>query len=543
MKDEYALSPHFFSAGDSTKVRGFLQIPKLLFTDPRFTKLPLLAKMAYSLYLNRYVDSSYRDEIGKYIIFRDDDIAARLDTTPDYVKKVRGQLRAAGLISYRRSISFNRIYIHSYTQNQPGSDHDAAFFYEDQLDTWRFYRFPSELFDEKYINLPLAAKFMYCMFYDMMCLSQANNFTDSQERIFFKEGIQTQEIKSNFSSHNTVRKYRRYLQAVNLLYEYRPFSEETRFYLLQLDMYEDNVFMFENMTKAEQDDFIDARTKAFKKTFIEKKPSDDTKVIRAAVKATGMTNQKIVDGYQAETGRSLSVGGLRKYLNGSRTMPDEVKSFLVALVQGDPAFSQICHDLSVTYDTGILTNMSPASCQKGDGDAVNKVTSITYTEEKENKDNNIYSPTSEKSRREKEEQQAFFLVSYLRDESLYLTDRDLDFFDDAITDLISHDTFRAGDNTYSRTDINETVQHLLALRKKLELHVIEMINSLRSRSFRSPKAQMHYFEAMLLSGFSTVHEWFDYDVGPIALQKYMSDCYPQEQQVADDIKNLKWWES
>lgn len=529
----------FYSIDDSTKIASFLQIPKLLFSDEHYSRLSLLAKMTYSLYLNRYTDTSYKDEIGPYIVFKDEDIAWRLDTTTEYIRKIRRQLKDVGLIDYRRGISVNKIYIYSYTSGQADSDNDRIFFYENQLDSWRFYRFPSVLFEEKYINLPLASKFLYAMYFDMLCLSQAHNFTDEAERIYFKEGVQTQEVKSNFTA-NTIRKYRRYLQACGLLYEFKPFAQEMRYYLVKLEMYEDNNFMYENMTADEQDAYLGKKMEDFKKTYILKsKSDDDVRTFRDVFKKAKMSNQALVDMY-AKTGHTLSVNGLRKYFNGSRRMPEEVRAFLIDTIKSDPAISQIYHELSGNDVMSLSSEKSPSLSLKGQHHHLSEARFISNTD----KNNNKKYTDMTTSIQEEVKQEASLFIDYLNDETLYLTDSDIQFIRTVINDMAERQTITTKRDVYSSSDIHNVFHNLLEMESGLEYHLIAMLNEIRTIPFSSPQGQVHYFEAMLLSRHAQANDWWQTKVSAIELQKYMANNYRNTgaEKFSDDIKDLKWWE-
>ena len=51
----------YYNINDTTKIDAFLSIPKVLFSDNRFKKLSVPAKFMYSLYLNRYIITTYKD--------------------------------------------------------------------------------------------------------------------------------------------------------------------------------------------------------------------------------------------------------------------------------------------------------------------------------------------------------------------------------------------------------------------------------------------------------------------------------------------------
>ena len=67
---------NFYFSKDDIKINSFILIPKILFTDDKYKNLTILAKMMYSLYLNRYSSTIYKDTNGPYIIFSDKECPA-----------------------------------------------------------------------------------------------------------------------------------------------------------------------------------------------------------------------------------------------------------------------------------------------------------------------------------------------------------------------------------------------------------------------------------------------------------------------------------
>lgn len=60
------------------------------------------------------------------------------------------------------------------------------YFYEDQVDTYIYYRIPKPLFvNDKYKEMLPLAKVLYGIFLDRTTLSRANGWVDEQGRVFF----------------------------------------------------------------------------------------------------------------------------------------------------------------------------------------------------------------------------------------------------------------------------------------------------------------------------------------------------------------------
>lgn len=322
---------NFYSADDSTKIRDFVLLPKALFTaDSPYRDIPIRAKLAYAFYLRRFRATSYKDAKGPYIIYSDYDIAKNIDTNERYAGKLRRKLAKVGLISAEKTTRGNKIRVYSCTRQSE----EGLFFTEQDLESWRFYRFPTKLLDQTYSLMDINVRVYYAMLFDMMCLSQANYFTDDQKRVYFQISLDEQALRFDISK-NSLTKYKSVLQACGLLNEYRPFGRKTRYYLMKLDAYMDNADMFYNMTAADKKQFIRELDEGFKEKYIEpcesekkteKRKSD---AIKESLKNQNLSYTEAVKKYQEDTGKNLSLTTFKKYLNGSRRMPDSVCDYFL----------------------------------------------------------------------------------------------------------------------------------------------------------------------------------------------------------------------
>ena len=176
-------------------VNSFLFVPKFLFSDERFMKLSVTEKLIYSLYLHRYTISRYFDEIGRYIIFTDEDIVDKLYITARTCIRARKKLEEANLIKIQKTLTYNKIYL----VNVLKASESEHFFNENDLEGLKFYQFPREFFEDTYKNLTLNAKMVYTVFLDTLTLSQMNYFVDSNKRIYFQENMDIQIKKLNLT--------------------------------------------------------------------------------------------------------------------------------------------------------------------------------------------------------------------------------------------------------------------------------------------------------------------------------------------------------
>ena len=221
----------YFTGSDNLKIDSFIQIPKVLFKNPKYNKLTLTSRLIYSLYLNRYNNTKYKDEIGPYIIFGDKELEEFLAITKSTCIRSKKQLVDNNLIHIKKTTGFNKIYIKNY--RNPDVD---EFYYEQDLESYSFYRFPRIFFDEEFDELNLNSKFLYTYYFDWMCLSQMNYVVDNYGRIYFSKSEKDQEISLHLNK-DTIRAAKKQLIAADLLIDYKDFSKTKNYYLLKLANY------------------------------------------------------------------------------------------------------------------------------------------------------------------------------------------------------------------------------------------------------------------------------------------------------------------
>lgn len=333
------MEDNFFMKNDSTKIRNFIMIPKSLFTDSRFSTLGLRAKLAYSFYLRRYRGTSFKDDKGPYIIYHDYEIAESLDTNTAYAGRIKRQLRDAGLLELERTTRGDKIRVMGWSSEKDDGSH---FFTEDDMEEWRFYRFSVELLDSRFSLLDLNVRMYYAMLFDLMCMSQSNYFTDELGRIYFQIPVKEQ-AEIFCMSKNTITKYKNVLQACGLLSVYTPFRKASRFYLRKLSAFVDNADMFYNMTASEKSAFLRKQNADFRKKYSEAlqperhkriEDENDLSGFKKALKANGLTYQSAARVFELIYGRSLSTASIKKYLNGSRRIPEDVSAFFKGIQEG-----------------------------------------------------------------------------------------------------------------------------------------------------------------------------------------------------------------
>lgn len=559
MSDEAAIKESeqlFFNISDSTKIKTFLQIPKELFVNPIYKKLSLSCKLTYSIYLQRYSITTYKDEIGPYIIFSDKEVSQLIDCSVENVGNIRRKLQIAGLISFKRSVSYNKIYVYSYAKQNP---EDKIFYYESDIEMWKFYRYPTEFFESKYDNLPLEAKFIYSIYFDTMCLSKANYFTDNKERIYFQESYIDQELKSNFSK-NTLAKYRNYLKACNLLYEYQPFGQKIRFYLIKLDMYEDNVFIYEHLSDVDKSIFIQNKMNLIKENFIEVKQINDIQFIKRGIKTLKLTREAVTELIYEKTGKMLSVSGLKKYLNETRTMPDDIYNFLYdyierntpkVLQQKGPTVSQILQEqVSQKNNMQVSQIFGEEKVKNKESNMHNNTNTISQIslDEYLNDDLSINHTTNNKENNIK-----YTLLKECKNKINMidiLISEDKDFLNDTMEYLSSQEFIQTKKTVYEENDIIKLMQYFINDTKNI---VIPLLNRLYGggQTFYTAESVMKYFITMLINDYEvqqTNPGWFQ-SGNTFALDEYRSrikERYPQMgknfDSIPEDTKNFKWWE-
>lgn len=314
----------YFDIHDTTKIDSFLSIPKILFSDSRFKKLTINAKMIYSLYLNRYSITQYKDEIGPYIVYNDSDITTKLHINRSTCSRARSELIKVGLIDTKRSVGNNKIYLYNYNN----VNLDKTFFYEEDLKNYQFYRFPTEFFNETYMNLDLKTKLVYTIYFDTMCLSQMNYFVDDKERIYFQESGNIQEQKIGVTK-NTIKECKTILKICGLLLEYKPFSQDSRFYLLKLNNFKDRTQSYINLSKEDKKTFIKEIDDLMKEELILKPIKRNSTVIKRKREDLKLTQADLVQIINENLNLSMPLSTYKNYETGRRNFPEKLYEFLL----------------------------------------------------------------------------------------------------------------------------------------------------------------------------------------------------------------------
>ena len=246
----------YFVKNENVQIDAFLQVPKILFSE-KYKKLSTNAKLIYSLYLNRYIGTTFKDESGDaYIIYPDKELEEKLNINRTTCSRAKKDLIKLDLITLEKSISYNRIYIHN-----PYTSKDKTYYSLDDIKAMQFYKFPIELFNESFIKLNLNAKLLYVYYLDYISLSQVHNFVDSKERVFFYDNSQTQGKEINLSSR-TITTCRNLLFASGLLLKYQGYSNKAQYYLKKLSCYDEkSLITYIELPKEQQKGYIKNKNK------------------------------------------------------------------------------------------------------------------------------------------------------------------------------------------------------------------------------------------------------------------------------------------
>lgn len=548
----------FFNMSDSTKIKTFLQIPKALFVNPLYKKLPLSCKLAYSIYLQRYSITKYSDEIGPYIIFSDKEVSQLIDTTEKHIAQIRRKLQSVGLISYKRSVSFNKIYVYSYNKENAV---DKVFYHEDDIESWRFYRYPSDFFESKYDNLPIEAKMIYAIYFDTMCLSKANYFTDNMERIYFQESYIEQELKSNFSN-NTLKKYRNYLKACNLLYEYQPFGQKMRYYLIKLDMYEDNVFIYEQLEDVDKSIFIQNKMNYIKENYIDLEKGHDIQFIKKGIKSLKLTREAVTELIYERTGKMISVSGLKKYLNETRKMPEDIYNFLCDYIEKNTGQEESTKfvDKTPIYKNGPTVSQNKGVQVSQIKDIQDKKYEDISFEDKVNKESQIsfdgfisnqpYISNTTDNINNTDIKYTLIKECKNQIESINeLIKEDKELLIDVFDYIAVQDFIQTKKTVYRDEDMHSLLQFYINNAKNISISLLNRLYS-GQKTFYSPENVIKYFITMLINDYELQQQnpvWFQ-SGGIFDIDEYRSrirERYPQqepEMEFSESSKHFKWWE-
>lgn len=312
----------YFTGSDNLKIDSFIQIPKVLFKNPKYNKLTLTSRLIYSLYLNRYNHTKYKDEIGPYIIFGDKELEEFLAITKSTCIRSKKQLVDNNLIHIKKTTGFNKIYIKNY--RNPDVD---EFYYEQDLESYSFYRFPRIFFDEEFDELSLNSKFLYTYYFDWMCLSQMNYVVDNYGRIYFSESEKDQEISLHLNK-DTIRTAKKQLIAADLLIDYKDFSKTKNYYLLKLANYNHKQLINYNLLSNKEKNELIKRLSNLNSTLIQT-PKINIRQLRkdADISVKEMINLLKNKNY------IVSPQTYNRYEKGTRKCPKELYNEIVEILK------------------------------------------------------------------------------------------------------------------------------------------------------------------------------------------------------------------
>lgn len=242
----------YFELEEKLQIDAFLQVPKILFTD-KYKKMTTLSRLIYSLYLNRYITTTFKDNNGiPYIIYSDEELSKKTGSTRMSCSRAKKELTELGLIRMEKTIRFNHIYVYNYRSNT-----NKDYYTVEDMQEMQFYKFPHELFEDKFKKLSLNEKMLYVYYLDIITLSQIHSFADDYRRVFFYDAADTQGEHICLSAR-TITSARKKLFACHLLHKTQSFSKKAKYYLKKLSQYnETDLITFLELDKtSQQKDFL-----------------------------------------------------------------------------------------------------------------------------------------------------------------------------------------------------------------------------------------------------------------------------------------------
>lgn len=562
---------NFYFSKDDIKINSFILIPKILFTDDKYKNLTILAKMMYSLYLNRYSSTIYKDTNGPYIIFSDKDMECILNASRSAVIKNRNALKEAGLINFVRTTGNNKVYLFNFAKN---SSNDI-FFHKSDIENLRFVRFPIDFFEDQFDELPLQAKFIYSLYYDLMCLSQAYYYTDNQERIYFQENIDEQVKRFNINS-NTLRKYREYLKACGLLFEYLPFDSSIRYYILKLSNFKNNVKEFENVlknkTKKEKNEYLKRVEQPLLEYFIVKTHKYDVSVLKEKRKRCELTYKKVVDLLE-HNNIHISLFTYKAYENESRRIPPKL------YVQINNLYDELLDSIEQTYENNKnKKNSMPIQNENSNNTNTNNETNYqNISSNSLNHKNEIDTMDTQKHKKETNEhiekynKNNVLLNNHIPkngSENIYsnmlnqletypLGELEHEFFRDAFEYLKNLNQFykKSNDQYYSKKDLSNIIEQIsIEELLSISIEIFRNIRKNNSYKFDNPEKMINFFITCLLEkcetliqqkNFNKEYDWFfkilnnsDNKINNQNNQNSVNNF----NQFSEATKNFKWWE-
>lgn len=548
------------------QVDAFLSIPKILFQDKTFKKLTVIQKVIYSLYLNRYINTTYKDKEGPYIIYSDKDIIKKLQINQATCTRARKSLKEVGLINFVRGTGNNKIYLYSYNKEKSTSQ----FFCEKDLDGYKFYRFPNELFDTKYKNLPLNVKLIYAIYLDTMCISQMSYFVDKNQRIYFQEALEIQEKKIGLTQ-NTIKISKQLLIACELLYEYRPFSEVSHYYLLKLTNFKDNVKLYESLDKKEKTKFIKECKKRMSEELMATAPEtlkNDYVYIKNLRTQLNLTQKDICEYINKTMNLQITTNTYGRWENGKRNFPDKIlkvtKKYLEDTLKDKNAnINEILQDATINEKmmyADINSNMQDENNDLTESAIKNEILQASVIKEK------MQETINEKSNKHKKENARNItntnlidtnnnktnLLNNLMNEinnkiynSLLLEEKDKSFITASLNKLKLYKKFYLS-NQEEMIEEDKMITYLKDLNTNqihLETILLNILDRIKTSGyfFKTPDNQINCFLTFLFNDLKTSNsiqpEWY---ISPDDVVKAKTS--QSTSNVDEEIKNYKWWE-
>lgn len=535
---------------DDKIVNSFLFVPKFLFSDKRYKKLSISDKLIYSLYLHRYTISKYNDDIGRYIIFSDEDLTERLNITQRTCVRAKKKLEELGLIKIQRTVGYNKIYL---VNTNKSSDEITHFFTEDDLEGLKFYKYPREFFNEKYNNLSLNAKMVYTVFLDTLSLSQVNYFVDENERIYFQEEKEIQMKKLNLTGP-TIKEARNLLMVCGLLLEYRTFID-IRYYPLKLSHYIDRVDEYKKCKSAkEKNDYIEKITKADKEELILNPLKIGVKLKKYREEA-GLTQLQVVERLKKK-GVSISKSSYSSYETGTVHITKERFDLCVECILGqtkDMSLKNGPKEKNVTKDdVDIKANEKNCHVQSvqsknksvvEENDVTDQDKDMSFAKARKSHTNNTELKENEKNYNEKLIELINSINNSINTSHILLEERD--YLIACFDKLRIYKRFYL--NTSQELFTTERLYEVLEKmndRNKVEEICMKILDRIETSHYRfnSPDAAINCFITFLLNDLKVeqknedVPAWF-------AKKKFQYSRLPERQiDVPDEVKDFKWWE-
>lgn len=566
----------YFIQNDKLKIDSFLQIPKLLFKIPKYKKLSLTGRIMYSLYLNRYNDTKYRDSEGPYIIFGDAELQEFLGISRATCIRNKKELVNLNLIKIKKTTGYNKIYLMNY-RNPDNNE----FYTEEDLDSYAFYRFPRVFFDEQFDELTLNAKFLYTYYFDWMCLSQMNYIIDDYDRIYFRESNKDQEANL-LLNNTTIIAAKKMLQASDLLIEYRNFGKEKNYYLLKLDNYnQDQLIRYNLLDKKEQSNFL-KNIQSLNSSVITT-PKQSIKKLR---RANNIKVKEIIE-MLANYGFSVSPRTYNRYEDGTRKFPKEIYNLVLDYLQQDSLSAddvskfiknekkttniEICNMKNIKRDhinLNLQHDKLQIDTQRLEFDSINDKNDTNYNHDTQHtlieesntveklsdtniintkrQTNNNYTDTKINSLIKDNEKMNRIINSILLSIENMHNKTNRQMIQTCLKRLSSFKTYTIKKVTYDYTSITNMLSILLTYRDEELIEYFDLLITRIKNSgykFKSPDNIINCFLTFMLNDLLQGKEKVDeYIIEASWAKGFISHAYDGAEERTIPVSNYKWWE-